>query len=117
MLERGKLRWLVPLAALAFALAHGFAGAATHLPHHPDHALTGEAAPAPQADGTQPHQDGHGGTACEMLTGSGPPPLHPAAESPATSTEDAPVALSCGTATQARSPPKPSLAVLSVLRV
>lgn len=113
-----RVRSVVLLAVFALALSHGFAGAATHLPHHPGSALMAGTGSTPQADGTEEHHDGHGGSGCEMVTGSGGPQLHPGADGPATScTTTLRAVLSSGAALRARAPPKPSLAALSVLRI
>ncbi|WP_415952356.1 DUF6153 family protein [Streptomyces sp. KLOTTS4A1] len=125
MAGRVVTRWRALLAVCAVAavtLGHGFAGAATHLPHHPDHALVthavSAAGSAPHAGGAEPHHDGHDGTACDILPGGGAPHLHLVASGLAASWADERLAaLSCATAVQARAPPKPSLDALSVLRI
>ncbi|MBO8186483.1 DUF6153 family protein [Streptomyces spirodelae] len=117
---RVRLHWLVLFATCVLAVGHGFAGAATHLPYYPDHALVTHAASEPQAVGTEPPKghDGHGDTSCEIITG-GFPHLQPDAEgSPAVAPGEVPLAvLPRGVAAASRAPPKPSLTALSVLRI
>ncbi|MEU4686423.1 DUF6153 family protein [Streptomyces xinghaiensis] len=118
MSGRVVTRRLILLAVLALAVGHGFAGAATHLPHHPDHALVTHAVSAPQAGDTDPHHGGHDGTSCEIVSGSGAPQPHPAAPASAAWPHARPLtALTCSVAVQARAPPPPSPAALSVLRI
>ncbi|MFJ3932014.1 hypothetical protein [Streptomyces sp. NPDC090029] len=124
MLGRATVRRLVLLCLCAVALGHGFAGAATHVAHHPPLSPV-PAAGAPSAwteDATQPHGqahgDGHVGPACDIVTGSAPGSSGPAAGLPVCPRgTEPPVLLPLGGAAPSRSPPEPSLIVLSVLRI
>ncbi|MFP3991235.1 hypothetical protein U9R90_27970 [Streptomyces sp. E11-3] len=126
------VRQLMLVAILALALEHGLAGAATHLPKHPDHALLAMPAPLPAPQphahtrpqpqphecGTEPREDRHDGTSCEIVASGGPFHQPALAAGAADSTGDScPVLMRRGCPTSSRSPPSPSLAALSVLRV
>ncbi|WP_101258755.1 hypothetical protein [Streptomyces barkulensis] len=116
MRARTVVRWLVMAAVPVFALAHGFAGAATHLPDHPDHALAAVAGSF-SGSGTDEH-GGHDGASCEVVTGGGShqPPLiaggRVVAQAPPGDGTGP-----CGGAVSSRSPPGPSPVALSVLRI
>ncbi|UGY94418.1 hypothetical protein [Streptomyces gobiensis] len=115
------MRWLALVAIPVLAVGHGFAGPATHLPGHPDDALAVVAASfsTPQACGVESHDDsGHDETACEIVTSGGPHPWILAAGRSTTLLDDLhPALLWRGATVPSRSPPKPSLAALSVLRI
>ncbi|MCF6522842.1 hypothetical protein [Streptomyces sp. JJ36] len=127
--HRGRL--LTFLVVALFGLGHGFAGAATHLPHHPDHGLltvaaheTHEAHPGhgtprqPRASRPAPAPgDQHDDTSCETITGEGPAHALPVlTEVPGTMLPPRHAEHRTSGA-QARSPPGPRLSVLSVLRL
>lgn len=115
----GVMRWLVLVVIPVLALEHGVAGAATHLRHHPDHALVTVAdCPVPQADGTGPRHDVHDGTSCDIVISGEFQPLTTAVDGSASLPGDLrPALLLREAAASSRSPPKPSLAALSVLRI
>lgn len=110
---------LALLCLCAVALGHGFAGAATHVPHHPVPVAMAEAFSAPAGDGGESHDDGHTGASCEIVTGAGPGSFHPAAGVPVCPLRTEPFvsSLPSGESTPSRSPPEPSPVVLSVLRI
>ncbi|MDH2390883.1 hypothetical protein QCN29_19225 [Streptomyces sp. HNM0663] len=120
MLGRAVVRRLALLSLCVVALGHGFAGAVTHLPHHPAHVpvTTAGAYSAPEAGGEEDRHDGHAGPACEIVTGSAPGSCHPAAGVPVSPLDmELSAVLSPGGFVPSRSPPKPSPVVLSVLRI
>ncbi|MGC9536820.1 hypothetical protein [Streptomyces sp. UG1] len=131
------VRWLVLVAMPVLALAHGFTGAATHLPHHPQEALAAmahhsgdhsgdhpgtptaaESSAGARVTGVAPFGDGHADTACPMTSHGGPHLPSPSATDSGTVQSDPHGALlsPCATA-PSRSPAKPSLTALSVLRI
>lgn len=121
MTSRRSAHWLLLLVVLpALAVGHGFAGAATHLPHHPDAALltvAGSFEPPP-AFGAGHQDDGHGGASCEIVTVHRKPLPAPVEcgfgrSDPARDAVRPPV----GHGTPARPPPRPCLSMLSVLRI
>ncbi|MFH0243932.1 hypothetical protein ACGRHY_16235 [Streptomyces sp. HK10] len=110
------VRWLVLTAVPVFALAHGFAGAATHLPHHPDRALAAVAGPL--SDSGPDEHGGHGGASCDVVAGGGshqqPPAVGGCVVAPASPRGGT---APHGGAASSRSPPGPSPVALSVLRI
>jgi hypothetical protein len=122
MAGRRALYWLALVVLPALALGHGFAGAATHLPHHPAGALVATAAGSPESYSVESHRHGVSGeddTSCQVGAGGGPG-SRDLAESGCTV---GPLGDGCppdgprGCAVGARSPPAPSLTVLSVWRI